>query len=82
MNYCHQHNLVDPESAGAERRFGIRVSLPAGDSMSKVLGQDWERLHWYSSETERDMAFDSMATRHGYYRNSDTPTQSLEKVSR
>jgi fermentation-respiration switch protein FrsA (DUF1100 family) len=82
VNYCHQHNLVDPESAGAERRFGIRVSLPAGDSMSKVLGQDWERLHWYSSETERDMAFDSMATRHGYYRNSDTPTQSLEKVSR
>ena len=82
MNYCHQHNLVEPESAGAERHFGIRVSLPAGDSMSKVLGQDWERLHWYTSETERDVAFDNMATRHGYYRKSDTPTQTLEKVSR
>lgn len=82
MNFYHRHNLVEPESAAAERRFGIRVSLPAGDSMSKVLGNDWERLHWYSSETERDGAFANMATRHGYYRNTDTPTQTLEKVSR
>lgn len=82
MNYCHQHNLVEPESASTERRFGVRVSLPKGDSMSKVLGHDWERLHWYPSETERDVAFANMATRHGYYRNSDNPTQVLEKVSR
>lgn len=82
MNYCHQHNLVVPAAAGLQRKFGIRVSLPHGDSMSKVLGIGWERLHWYPSETERDAAFVGMATRHGYYRNTDTPTQVLEKISR
>ena len=82
VNYCHQHNLVDPESATAERRFGIRVTLPANDTMRKVLGDDWERLHWYSSERERDLAYTNMATRHGYYRDTDTPTQVLEKIVR
>ena len=82
MDYCHQHNLVDPSTALAERRYGIRVTLPANDTMRKVLGDDYERLHWYSSELERDEAFGNMATRHGYYRDTDSPTQVLEKISR
>lgn len=82
MDYCHQHNLVDPSVASAERRFGIRVTLPAHDTMRKVLGDDYERLHWYSSERERDRAYDNMATRHGYYRDTDSPTQVLEKIVR
>jgi len=82
VDYCHQHNLVDPDSAGAERRFGIRVTLPAADTLRKILGDDWERLHWYATEQDRDVAFDDMATRHGYYRNSDSPTQVLEKIDR
>ena len=47
MDYCHQHNLVDPAIAGRERNFGIRVTLPANDTLRNVLGNDWERLHWY-----------------------------------
>ncbi|MGI9219514.1 MAG: hypothetical protein ACR2QS_00590 [Woeseiaceae bacterium] len=82
MDYCHQHNLVDPSIASAERRYGIRVTLPASDTMRKVLGEDYERLHWYSSERQRDVAFENMATRHGYYRNTDSPTQVLEKIVR
>lgn len=82
MDYCHQHNLVDPDTAGSDRNFGIRVTLPASDTLRKVLGDNWERLHWFASETERDGAFDDMATRHGYYRKTDTPTQILEKISR
>jgi hypothetical protein len=82
MDYCHQHNLVDPAAAGAERRFGIRVTLPPGDTMRKILGEDWERLHWYADETERDRALAQMAERHGYYRQTDTPTQVLEKIIR
>ena len=80
--FCHQHNLVDKKLVGRERNFGIRVTLPAGDTMRNVLGDDWERLHWYATEEERDAAFDSMAIRHGYYRNTDSPTQVLEKISR
>tara|TARA_R110000787_G_scaffold198429_1_gene309540 strand:- start:140 stop:388 length:249 start_codon:yes stop_codon:yes gene_type:complete len=82
VDYCHQHNLVDPSTAGRECRFGIRVTLPAADTLRKVLGNDWERLHWYASEKERDEALEKMATRHGYYRTTDSPTQILEKISR
>ena len=82
MDYCHQHNLVDPETAGRDRNFGIRVTLPADDTLRRVLGDDWERVHWYAAGAERDTAFDNMAERHGYYRNTDAPTQVLEKISR
>ncbi len=82
MDFCHQHNLVEPEKAGQERKFGIRVTLPPGDTLRNVLGDDWERLHWFPSEKERDAAFENMAERHGYYRKTDSPTQILEKVSR
>ena len=82
MDFFHQHNLVDPSAAGRERRFGIRVMLPPNDTLRNVLGDDWERLHWYPTAEERDAAFEKMAVRHGYYRDSDSPTQVLEKVSR
>lgn len=82
MDYCHRHNLVDPETAGHERTFGIRVTLPENDTLRKVIGDDWERLHWYATEAERDAAFENMAARHGYYRRTDSPSQVLEKISR
>ena len=82
MDFCHRHNLVEPDSAGQARSYGIRVTLPANDTMRKVIGDDWERTHWYASEAERDAAFEQMAQRHGYYRKTDTPTQVLEKISR
>lgn len=82
MDFVHKHNLVDPDKAGREARFGIRVTLPSSDTLRNVLGEDWERLHWYPTEAERDAAFGSMAERHGYYRNTDSPTQILEKISR
>lgn len=82
MSYCHRHNLVDPLTADTQRKFGIRVTLPPQDTLRNIVGDDWERLHWYADEDERDRAFEAMATRHGYYRNSDTPTQVLEKIER
>lgn len=82
MDFCHQHNLVDQEAATEERRFGIRVTLPPTDTFNTILGSDWEAIHWYASEAERDAAFNNMATRHGYYRKTDTPSQTLEKLIR
>lgn len=82
MDICHQHNLVDPAAAGHQRNFGIRVTLPAGDTLRKMLGDDWEKFHWYPTEGARDAAFERMAVRHGYYRKTDAPTQILEKVTR
>jgi len=82
MDICHQHNLINQAATGKERTFGIRVSLPVGDTLRNVLGNDWEQYHWFPSEAERDAAFKDMATRHGYYRDTDSPTQVLEKVTR
>jgi hypothetical protein len=82
VDFCHKHNLVNPETAGAERRFGIRVTLPPADMLAKLVGDDWELLHWYATEAERDKAFEQMAKRHGYYRSTDNPTQVLERIGR
>lgn len=82
MTYCHRHNLVRKDLANADRKFGIRVTLPSGDTFSRVLGSAWENIHWFPTEDERDRAYDNMATRHGYYRKTDSPTQILEKIVR
>lgn len=82
MDFVHRHNLVRPEKAEGEKRFGIRVTLPPGDTFSQLLGENWERLHWYRTEEERDREFERMAIRHGYYRKTDAPTQVLEKLVR
>jgi len=29
--------------------YGIRVSLPPGDPFRKLLGAEWQRLHWYAT---------------------------------
>ncbi len=80
MDFCHRHNLVNPDETASDNQFGIRVSLPAGDTFRSLLGENWEQVHWYATEIERDVAFDNMAERHGYYRNTDTPTQVLVKI--
>lgn len=82
MDICHQHNLVNPAKGGADQPYGIRVTLPQEDSLNRLLGADWEKFHWYATESERDRAFNDMAKRHGYYRVSDSPSQILEKVTR
>ena len=82
MKYCHPHNLVQPEKAGADRRYGVRIRLPEGDTFTRLLGEDWQRERWYTSEEERDRAYEQIARRHGYYRTTDTPTQVLEKIVR
>lgn len=81
-NYCHQHNLVEPDKALEEKKFGIRIRLPAGDTFNHILGDDWEGIRWYRTEAERDRAYEEIAKRHGYYRQTDTPTQVLEKLVR
>ncbi len=40
MLTCHSHNLSSGRD-GDERNFGLRLSLPAGDSFASVLGADW-----------------------------------------
>ncbi|HEY4211026.1 MAG TPA: hypothetical protein VGM84_06080 [Steroidobacteraceae bacterium] len=56
------------------------MSLPSGDPFRKLLGPEWNKLHWYSTAEERDEALAEMARRHQYSRATDKPSLVFEKV--
>ena len=78
MEVCHAHNLS--HEPAATKPYGIRVSLPRGESFSRLLGVDWEQYHWYASAEERDAALEDMASEHPYSRRGDRPTLRFEAV--
>ena len=63
-------------------RYGIRVTMPGGDTMSAphLLGDDWNSIRWFDSEDARDEALADMQRQPAYYRLGDSPTVDLEKV--
>jgi hypothetical protein len=62
--------------------YGIRVSLPFGDPFRKLLGPEWQRLHWYASPDERDAAMTEMSRRHEYSRSGDRPALVFQKIEK
>jgi hypothetical protein len=79
MPICHQHNLNRPVPPEV-RPYGIRISLRRSDPFSNLLGEDWQRLHWYGTAQERDAALADMSRRHEYSRIGDQPSLVYEKV--
>jgi len=79
MATCHEHNLRSPPPSA--RPFGIRVSLLKSDPFARLVGADWQKLHWFATERERDAALADMASRHPYSRRGDEPAVRFEKVS-
>lgn len=63
-------------------RYGIRVSLPATDPFTTLVGDDWHKTHWFSTQTERDRVMRDMAREHEYSRRGDKPTLIFEPVNR
>ena len=78
MELCHPHNLDSPPATA--KPYGIRISLLAGDSFSRLLGADWQAQHWFGSEKQRDRALEEMASEHLYSRRGDRPTLRFERV--
>ena len=64
------------------RPYGIRVSPPPGDPFRKLLGPEWQRLHWYASPQERDAAMADMSRRHEYSRSEDKPALVFQKIEK
>ena len=73
------HNLRSAQTP-ASRPFGVRVSLNLNDPFRKILGPDWQRLHWYATAAERDAALAEMSRRHDYSRPQDAPALVFSKV--
>lgn len=78
MAICHEHNLRAPPPPA--RPWGIRVSLVAGDPFARLVGADWQKLHWFATERERDAALADMASRHLFSRRGDEPAVCFEPV--
>ncbi|MEX0734437.1 MAG: hypothetical protein WD944_10600 [Steroidobacteraceae bacterium] len=79
MAIAHEHNLIlHPPSV---KPFGIRVSLRPRDPFARLVGADWQKLHWFATERERDEALEDMASRHRYSRRGDEPTVVFEKIA-
>ena len=77
---CHPHNFQRDDSA--EKPFGIRVTLSPGDTFNALLSTGWERVHWYATEHDRDVALSDMASEHVYSRPGDRPTLIFEPIER
>ena len=81
MEVCHRHNRragLEPESGP----FGLRLSLPPGDPMRSVLGDDWVQYEWFSSESARETKIEELLGPFPYYRKGDRPSFLVERVER
>lgn len=76
---ANPQNLLHPITHGP-RPYGVRLSLRPGDPFSKIMGADWNRIHWFSTAGERDAALQDMSRRHEYSRIGDKPALQFEKV--
>jgi len=81
MDICHEHN----RRAGLHRQpgaYGLRLSLPEGDPMRKLLGDGWCQFQWFESERARAEKIEELTGRFAYYRKGDRPTFVIELVQR
>lgn len=78
MTTCHEHNLREP--LPETRPFGIKVRLRKGDPFRNLLGDDWEKQHWFETRAEREAAIAEMSGRYLYFRPGDAPALDFERV--
>jgi hypothetical protein len=80
MATCHDHNLraALPEVLP----FGILVRLRKGDPFRNLVGEDWQKEHWFATRPERERALEQMSGRYLYFRPGDQPTLDFERLER
>lgn len=82
MPICQDHNLRVSRAIHQTKPYGLRVSLREGDPFRKLLGADWQRVHWFDSELARDQALREMSRKHEYSRPGDQSAHVYEKLKR
>jgi hypothetical protein len=81
MSIQAAHNLRPAQAPAATTRpYGVRVSLKDNDPFRKILGPDWQRLHWYATADARDAAMAEMSRLHDYSRPHDAPALVFAKI--
>ena len=79
MGISNQQNLARPPEP-LSGPYGVRVRLRSGDPFARLVGNDWQKTHWYATATERDRALQDMAREHEYSRIGDRPALVFEKT--
>ena len=82
MELSNPHNLRTPAPEPAALRYGIRVTMPPNDPLRRLLGNDWQKEHWFVTREERDETLRDMASRHAFSRIGETPSIRLESLER
>lgn len=80
MSISHEHNLRAP--LPDSRPHGIRVRMRRSDPMRNLLGEGWQKEHWFATEAERDRTLLEMSGRYVYFRPGDAPSMEYEKIER
>ena len=70
------------DNSDTNKPYGIRVSLPADDPFTSLIGADWEATHWFATQNQRDQALRDMAREHEYSRRGDKPALVFEPLNR
>lgn len=78
MTTCHDHNLREP--LPESRPYGIRVRLRRSDPLRNLLGDEWEKEHWFPTRAERDRVLEQMSGRYLYFRPGDQPSLDFERL--
>ncbi len=52
------------------------------DPLRNLLGDGWQKEHWFATAAERDRALAEMSGRYVYFRPGDAPTMEYEKIER
>jgi hypothetical protein len=80
MATCNEHNLR--EALPVTRPYGIRVRLRKGDPFRSLVGDDWQKEHWFATLPERERALEQMSGRYLYFRPGDQPALDFERMDR
>ena len=65
-------------------QYGIKITLTENNPMRlpHLLGEDWQSVHWFDTEQERDRALSEMSRQLPNYRTGDNIAQVFTKIER
>ena len=78
MSIANAQNLRQP--LPEVRPWGLRLRARKNDPFRNLVGDDWEKEHWFASREERDAALVQMGGRYLYFRPGDSPTLEFETI--
>jgi hypothetical protein len=78
MSIANAQNLREPVPEACP--YGLRVRARKNDPFRHLVGDDWEKEHWFATREQRDAAWREMSGRYVYFRPGDAPTLEFDPI--